>query len=102
MNVASWLLWGFVATLVLTLCLVASQELRFTRVNLPYLLGTMFTPDRSRAKLVGAFVHLLNGYVFSLLYINPMPNLDPVATEIRSYRMLTERLFYVMMRMPPM
>jgi hypothetical protein len=69
MNWGSWLLWGFVATLVLTLALVASQELRFTRVNLPYVLGTMFTPDRSRAKLLGALVHLLNGYVFSLVYV---------------------------------
>ena len=69
MNVGSWLLWGFVATLLLTLALVASQELRLTRVNLPYLLGTMLTPERSRAKVLGALLHLLNGYGFSLLYV---------------------------------
>ncbi len=69
MNWPSWLLWGFVATLILTVILVAAQELRFTRVNLPYMLGTIFTPERSRAKLIGTFVHLLNGYVFSLIYV---------------------------------
>ncbi len=69
MNWGSWLLWGFVATLVLTLALVASQELRLTRVNLPYVLGTMFTPHRAKAKVLGALVHLLNGYGFSLLYV---------------------------------
>jgi len=69
MNVGSWLLWGFVATLFLTMALVGSQELRFTRVNLPYVLGTMFTPNRSKAKVLGALVHMVNGYVFSLLYV---------------------------------
>lgn len=69
MNVGSWLLWGFVATVVLTVVLAASQELRLTRVNLPYLLGTMFTPRRDRAKLIGVFLHLFNGYVFSAVYV---------------------------------
>jgi hypothetical protein len=69
MNVGSWLLWGFVATLVLTIALVASQEFRLTRVNLPYVLGTMFTPDRSRAKAFGALLHLFNGFGFSVLYV---------------------------------
>jgi uncharacterized membrane protein YagU involved in acid resistance len=69
MNVGSWLLWGFVATLVLTMALVASQELRLTRINLPYVLGTMFTPARTRAKVIGAAFHMANGYAFSLLYV---------------------------------
>lgn len=69
MNVGSWLLWGFVATVVLTTALVASQELRLTRVNLPYLLGMMLTPERSRAKALGTLIHLANGWAFSLLYV---------------------------------
>ncbi|HET7826672.1 MAG TPA: hypothetical protein VFK90_15160 [Anaeromyxobacter sp.] len=69
MNVASWLLWGFVATIVLTTFMAATQGLRLTRMNLPYMLGAMFTPDRDRAKLVGIFVHLAVGWAFSLLYV---------------------------------
>ncbi len=69
MNWGSWLLWGFVATLALTVALVGSQELRFTRVNLPYMLGTIFTPRRTHAKLLGALIHMVNGYLFSLLYV---------------------------------
>jgi hypothetical protein len=38
-------------------------------MNLPYLLGTMFTPNRDRAKLVGVGVHFFNGWVFSLMYV---------------------------------
>src|SRR5947209_6224765 len=69
MNFASWLLWGFVSTIVLTTILAGSQGLGMTRMNVPYLLGTMFTPDRDRAKLIGILFHLVNGWLFSLLYI---------------------------------
>jgi hypothetical protein len=69
MNWGSWLLWGFVATVVLTTLMAGSQGLGLTRMSLPYLLGTMFTPDRDRARLVGVLVHLLNGWLFSLLYV---------------------------------
>jgi hypothetical protein len=69
MNWGSWLLWGFVATIVLTTLMSASQGLRFTRMSIPYMLGTLFTPDRDRAKLVGFVVHLLDGWLFSALYV---------------------------------
>ena len=66
---ASWLLWGFVGTVVLTAILAGSQGLGLTRMNIPYLLGTMVTPDRDRAKVVGVLFHCVNGWLFSLLYI---------------------------------
>ncbi|MBV8458625.1 MAG: hypothetical protein JO122_18655 [Acetobacteraceae bacterium] len=69
MNVGSWLLWGFVSTVVLTAVLNGSQGLGMTRMNAPYLLGTMFTPDRDRAKLIGVLVHFVNGWIFSLIYV---------------------------------
>lgn len=69
MNVGHWALWGFVATLVLTTLMSASQGLRLTRMNVPYMLGSMFSPDRDRARLIGFFVHLANGWVFSLIYV---------------------------------
>lgn len=69
MSVGLWLLWGFVGTLLLTTLMAASQGLRLTRMNIPYMLGTIFTPNRDRAKLAGFFVHLVNGWLFSLLYV---------------------------------
>lgn len=69
MNFAGWVIWGFVATLVLTGILAGSQGLRITRLNLPFLVGTMFTGDRDKAKWIGFFVHLLNGWVFSFVYL---------------------------------
>jgi uncharacterized membrane protein YagU involved in acid resistance len=61
-------LWGFVGTVFLTGIMSATQGVGFTRMNLPFMLGTMFTPDRDRAKLVGFGVHLLNGWVLAFIY----------------------------------
>lgn len=69
MNWGSWLLWGFASTVVLTSILSASQGMGITRMNLPYLLGTIFTPNRDRAKLLGSMVHFANGWLFSLIYV---------------------------------
>ncbi len=69
MNVASWLLWGFASTLLLTTTLAVSQALGLTRMNMPYMLGTMFSADRDKARLYGFVAHLVNGLVFSLLYV---------------------------------
>ncbi|PTL78786.1 hypothetical protein [Vitiosangium sp. GDMCC 1.1324] len=67
--VLDWAVWGFVSTLVLTALLEGSQLLRLTRMNLPFLLGTMLTADRDRAKLYGLGLHLLNGLLFSGVYV---------------------------------
>ena len=69
MNWSSWLLWGFASTVVLTSILAGSQGIGMTRMNVPYLLGTMFTPDRDRAKFIGIFLHFVNGWIFSLIYV---------------------------------
>jgi hypothetical protein len=69
MNPDGWLLWGFVATVVLTGVMAGAQALRLTRMSLPYLLGAMITPDRDQAVLLGFAFHLVNGWLFSLLYL---------------------------------
>ena len=69
MNWTSWLLWGFAATVVLTTLTAAGQGLGLTRMSLPYLLGTIVTPHRDRAKIAGFGIHLLNGWIFSLVYV---------------------------------
>jgi uncharacterized membrane protein YagU involved in acid resistance len=69
MNWDSWLLWGFVATMVLTTIGAITQGLGLTRMNLLYMLGTIFTPNRDKARLYGFGVHLMAGWLFSLGYI---------------------------------
>jgi hypothetical protein len=68
MDWAGWATFGFVATVLLTGMMVASQLLGFSRMDLPLMLGTIFVEDPGRARVVGFFIHLLNGQVFALLY----------------------------------
>ena len=68
MNWKGSVLWGFVGTVFLTGLMSGTQGLGLTRMNLPFMLGTMFTPDRDRAKLVGFGVHLINGWWLALVY----------------------------------
>ncbi|MHB8423128.1 MAG: hypothetical protein ACYC9S_12735 [Leptospirales bacterium] len=70
MNLGNWILWGFISTAVMTTLMAMSQGLGWTRLNIPYLLGTMVTPDRGRAKVLGVLIHFANGYLFSFLYIS--------------------------------
>ncbi|HZX63813.1 MAG TPA: hypothetical protein VFE76_00400, partial [Myxococcales bacterium] len=69
MTLTSGLLPSFAATVVFTAIEAGSQEARLTRMSIPYLLGTIFTPAREKAKLVGFLAHLLNGQLLALLYI---------------------------------
>jgi hypothetical protein len=59
---------GFVGTIVLTSGLRVAQELGWTRMDIPLLLGTMFSENRSRASVIGYAVHFANGLLFSLGY----------------------------------
>lgn len=60
--------WGFVATVVMTTILSVSQGLRLTRMSFPLMLGTMASPDWERARMYGFGMHVLNGWLFSIVY----------------------------------
>lgn len=68
MNVGGAMLWGFVATIVLTTIMAASLGLGFTRMSMPFMLGTMVTADRDRAPLYGFLLHLVIGWMFAFVY----------------------------------
>jgi hypothetical protein len=70
MPVSAWgaLVGGLAGTLVLTMTLAAARHLRLTRMDIPFLLGTAWTDDRSRARVVGYALHFAAGLVFSLVY----------------------------------
>jgi hypothetical protein len=59
---------GFVGTLLLTTGMRAATELRVTRIDLPFLLGTAFSADRVRAGAIGYVLHFGFGLVFALGY----------------------------------
>ncbi len=68
MNLPSILLWGFAATVVLTTVIVAGQSLGLTRIDMPFIVGSMITADRDRAKILGYAVHGVNGWWFAVIY----------------------------------
>ena len=59
---------GVVGTIVLTSGLRIAQELGWTRMDLPLLLGTAFSDNRSRASVLGYSAHFANGLLFAVAY----------------------------------
>jgi len=59
---------GFLGTLVMVIITRAATEMGLTRMDLPFLLGTIVTEDRRRAKAIGYAFHLMFGLIFALLY----------------------------------
>jgi hypothetical protein len=59
---------GVVGTLVLTTGLRAASELRLTRMDIPFLLGTAFSRNRVRAKAIGYGLHFVAGQAFAFIY----------------------------------
>lgn len=68
MSLAGTLAGGLLGTFVLTTVLRTASELGFTRVDLPFLLGTAVTADRSRAKVLGYLAHFGFGLLFASGY----------------------------------
>ena len=59
---------GLVGTIVLTTGSRLAQQLGWSRMDIPLLLGTAFSADRARATAIGYAIHFVNGLVFSLVY----------------------------------
>ena len=70
------LVGGLLGTIVLTTILRGASELRLTRIDLPFLLGTALTADRVRAKAIGYALHFLFGFLFALAYYAVFAVLD--------------------------
>lgn len=68
MTLWSTLAGGFVGTVVLTSGMQAATALRLTRIDLPFLLGTALTQDRTRAGALGYALHFILGLVFAVAY----------------------------------
>lgn len=61
-------LWGFIATAALSAVLFTSQRLGYSRLSLPFLIGTLFTGDRSAANVAGTLFYLFGGWIFAFIY----------------------------------
>jgi hypothetical protein len=59
---------ALLGTLVMTTIMEAGQFFRFTRMSLPFILGTFVTEDRTWAKVWGFVILFANGIVFAIGY----------------------------------
>lgn len=67
--IVAWTLAGAAAgTVVLSTVLRLGSELQVTRMDLPFLVGTVVTQDRERAKTAGWLLHAGAGLGFGLVY----------------------------------
>ena len=62
------LLWGLLATVAMTTILHGSQGLGLSRLSLPFLVGTLFTANRSHAVVYGFIFYVVGGWLFAFLY----------------------------------
>lgn len=100
MNLPSILLWGFGATIVLTTLTIAGQSLGLTRIDIPFIVGTMFTPDRDRAKIIGVVIHILNGWIFAFVYALFFENLHAPSIPLGATIGVVQGIFVVTVLLP--
>jgi hypothetical protein len=87
------LVGGLVGTIVLTTVLRAASEAGLTRMDIPFLLGTAFSEDRVRAKLIGYALHFVFGLLFALGYWAVFATLDQSGALLGALLGLLHALF---------
>lgn len=100
MNVPGILLWGFVATVLLTGIMSASQGMGLSRMSIPFLLGTILTPHRDRATFIGFLIHFLNGWIFAFVYAAAFESWGRAAWWLGGGTGLVHGLFVLVAVMP--
>jgi hypothetical protein len=61
-------LWGLIATVAMTTILEAGRGLRFSRMSLPFLVGTFFAATRKWALILGFLIYVIGGWLFAFVY----------------------------------
>lgn len=99
MTITDILLWGFAATTVLTTMLTAGHYFQLTRLSIPFLVGTMFTPSRDRAVVIGHALHIVFGILFAFIYASAFESLGRANWWIGAFIGLIHGLFVIVVLM---
>lgn len=67
-GVVQIMIWGMIAALSMIALLYATQTLGWTRLNLPFLLGSAFTENRRSANVLGFLLYLVIGWFIAFFY----------------------------------
>ena len=63
-----WAVWSLLGSAVMATLLEGAQLLGFSRMSLPFLMGTVVTDGRRQAMITGYVVYLFGGWLFGVLY----------------------------------
>jgi len=96
----SWLLWGLIATVTMTTILYGSQGLGMSRLSIPFLAGTIFTADRSRATTIGFIAYVIGGWMFAMLYFRFFTSIALVTWWLGALLGLLHGLFLLVCVLP--
>ncbi len=96
----SLVLWGLIATVAMTTILSGSQGLGLSRLSLPFLVGTMFTADRSQATIFGFILYVIGGWLFALLYFALFASIDMASWWLGAALGFLHGLFLLLCALP--
>lgn len=71
------LLWGGLATIVMTTVLEGAQLVGVSRLSLPFLFGTFVTGNRRMAEVYGYILYMAGAWLFAIVYALLMESLWP-------------------------
>lgn len=97
---AALAVWGLFATALLTLSMAVSQQAGWSRISIPFMLGTMFSSRRGRAMVAGFAVHFVLGCAFALLYVLAFESLDRATWWLGGLFGLFHGLFMLVVGVP--
>ena len=69
MNIINAILAGLAGTLVMTILMYMAPAMGLPKMDIINMLGTMFTPDRNAARVLGVLVHFMMGALFAVIYV---------------------------------
>ncbi len=93
MSLFAALAGGFIGTLALTTGLRAATALQLTRIDLPFLLGSAFSENRSRAAALGYALHFGFGLLFASGYYAIFEAIDEASWWLGALLGLLHALF---------
>jgi hypothetical protein len=96
----SLLLWGLIATVAMTTILSGSQGLGLSRLSLPFLVGTLFTANRSRATVFGFILYVIGGWLFALLYFALFASISRTGWQLGAALGFLHGLFLLLAALP--
>jgi hypothetical protein len=67
---------------------------------MPFILGTMFTPNRDLAKVIGLGAHIVNGWLFAIVYAFVFENLHAASWGIGAILGAAQGMFIVVVLLP--